>query len=1019
MPDEEFNLDLSYFLSGQADKDLSATQQNPMNYGANAIGLSNQTEPAQVREQNQVQSVMPQQVPFSPLVQQQMPVSPYPQSIPTTFPCITNQINNFVAQQIKAMTKADREFNSDEAYSEVLKNSKGLYMLDKNQREHIVFPLEFKSCVLVEMDPIYSEPSFYRIDFEGGAEPLIISKKQFQKENQLANMLESHYKESIRLCGPKRKVFSGIRSFLTTNSDLHRQHFYAGWEKGEGSSEWTYSLQNGSTHSVRNLPMVEVKIPPQDSVLSEAQSVQLTASTQFAETMMSAVKDDSMRHMVTSILHLSALYSLLDGLNYRIPFGMCLSCGSRPSLEIIEALCSWFGDSSITLSETKERFANLLIERKDQPALVWDESAQISNSKLLEHAIKTGVIANGKDEYKLQALPVILSQQTTHLSQSPQMIRIPVPADAVQVKKHGVIENRKGYFKDYIRYFNRFMQNHQGELLKLLGNNLREIGQKYAQQDFPKDEIRMLGVLCTVDSITKQYYCSLSPNQAAEQQFAKLFAEDFHSLVLDSFEAQRRLDSNDKIAELFFRTANQMIKDDHFNIRAFIGSKAFEPCPLGKAGIIYIHNDDPCLSTEAYDRIVAEIGYKPSITKQALAAVSAFKGAKANEKSYQTRLGRYNPATGQGAIPVYRFSCEDIHLPEPHVTSVTDDLIKEEPESRIRLELGKSVDNSHMVWHGVDNCHVCVTGKSGSGKSYFLKKMIVQLPAQNTRCIIFDTSGEFSRAADGDAPESWVSAEANVIDMRNTNMQQLFFRKLTEEDTPTTVANRFANALSRRVKLGSKQRSSLVGCIEEALSKDEPLTFQSLLEQALEPRVCNEIKSLNGILPLGNQPFDWDFDIPGITVLNLHNGGDDDAKRTVLELLLSSICEQQMNVHKESYPSVVLVIDECQLLKWKQDSNAYNIMIRGRKFGLSMWLSTQTLSQIDNPAIPEQADLRVFFRPADAEIPRILRCLYLSDNAEKAQCKGALSTLSPGQYLCKLNNEIYISSPPVMEKTKK
>lgn len=151
--------------------------------------------------------------------------------------------------------------------------------------------------------------------------------------------------------------------------------------------------------------------------------------------------------------------------------------------------------------------------------------------------------------------------------------------------------------------------------------------------------------------------------------------------------------------------------------------------------------------------------------------------------------------------------------------------------------------------------------------------------------------------------------------------------------------------------------------------------------------------------------------------MNFQNGSDDTARDIALELLLSSVCAQQMNVPKENYPPVVLVVDECQLLKWKNGSYAYDIMIRGRKYGLSMWLCTQTLSQIDNPTILEQADLRVFFRPADAELSRITKCLFLSDKREKEQYRGALTQLCRGQFLCKLNNQIYISAPPEKEKT--
>ena len=266
-----------------------------------------------------------------------------------------------------------------------------------------------------------------------------------------------------------------------------------------------------------------------------------------------------------------------------------------------------------------------------------------------------------------------------------------------------------------------------------------------------------------------------------------------------------------------------------------------------------------------------------------------------------------------------------------------------------------------------------------------MKKAIAQLPSQNTRCIIFDTSGEFSNTPDNSAPDAWNSTEIEVVDMRDTQVQTLFFRPLSSSDTPEIIASRFSDTLTRRFKFGRNQQGFLFGAIKEAMDQVNSPVFSDLISRVPNIQVRNALIRLNTILPVGNRPFDWKFDTPGITVLNFQNGSDDAARGTALELLLSSICAQQMNVPQDDYPSVVLAIDECQLLGWKKGSHAYDIMVRGRKYGLSMWLSTQTLSQIDNLTIPEQADLRVFFKPADSEISPVIRNLCIADKKKKDQ----------------------------------
>lgn len=919
--------------------------------------------------------------------------------------------NKLVAQEINRQRKARQDYHSAEAYSEVSSTSNGLCVLDKNRREHAVFPLRLRKCVFVDMDSLYEASAFYYIDFKSSIGPLVISEREFRSPSTLAHRIESHFKETISLCGPKGKIYSGIQSLLSREAERVHYPFYSGWLYCKENSKWTYRTFNRSTHGIQKLPMDAIDISRTATSLPSTPAVQLTAGVQFAE-MMTSIKDDSLRHLITGIVHISSLYSLLSGLNHRISFGFCLSSDSLLPLEAMESLFSWFGDERIQLSESKNRFSNLLIERKDQPVLVWDEAAQITNSHMLEQAIKTGVIVNGKTERELHALPIVLSQMTTHLTKSPELIPIAVPADSVFPDMIPVVRDRYHYFMDYLQYFNLFVQDHQTEFAEIIISSLDDVAQEMASYTFPKAIIEMLAAFRAADHMARQYYHSLSPHRDAMELFENLFTDGFNAILLESLRELCCLDSNDTIAKLFFDAANQMIKDGLFDIREFGGPQTFAACPQDKAGIVYIHNNEPCFTTEAYNSTVKQTGYKPGTLKQALSSIGAFKGAKTNANAFQTRIRGYNPATGQGFTSVYRFSRDDIFLPVTPLISDPGDWIKSPTESRIQLELGRSIDGFDMVWHGIENCHACITGRSGTGKSYFLKKAIAQLPSQNTRCIIFDTSGEFSNTPDNSAPDAWNSTEIEVVDMRDTQVQTLFFRPLSSTDTPEIIASRFSDTLTRRFKFGRNQQGFLFDAIKEAMEQVNSPVFSDLIPRVPNIQVQNALRRLNTILPVGNRPFDWKFDTPGITVLNFQNGSDDAARGTALELLLSSICAQQMNVPQDDYPSVVLAIDECQLLGWKKGSHAYDIMVRGRKYGLSMWLSTQTLSQIDNPTIPEQADLRVFFKPADSEISHVIRNLCIADKKEKDQCKIDLSNLVRGQFLCKLNGHVYVSTPP-------
>lgn len=82
---------------------------------------------------------------------------------------------------------------------------------------------------------------------------------------------------------------------------------------------------------------------------------------------------------------------------------------------------------------------------------------------------------------------------------------------------------------------------------------------------------------------------------------------------------------------------------------------------------------------------------------------------------------------------------------------------------------------------------------------------------------------------------------------------------------------------------------------------------------------------------------------------------------------------------------------------------------------MAEWISTQSLKFINNPEILEQADLRVFFKPTENEIPRIARSFYSSKDKEKKDWKSALNLLVRGQFICNLHGKIIQFQAPSVE----
>ena len=75
----------------------------------------------------------------------------------------------------------------------------------------------------------------------------------------------------------------------------------------------------------------------------------------------------------------------------------------------------------------------------------------------------------------------------------------------------------------------------------------------------------------------------------------------------------------------------------------------------------------------------------------------------------------------------------------------------------------------------------------------------------------------------------------------------------------------------------------------------------------------------------------------------------------------------------------VIVLDEIQNLDHRLDSPLGQFLTEGRKFGISLILATQTLSNLDKDERDRlfQASHKLFFKPADTEIRLLPRYLAM------------------------------------------
>lgn len=923
--------------------------------------------------------------------------------------------NNAIQKEIQRKIRYE---NSVQAFSEIYNTPRGLCGINKFGAERVVFPLELEACIYVKPDSLYSLKPFYRIKFKGHSSPLDIPEKEFTSPSKLVQTLMLHFGQEFNFNQNKGKVQIGTQALLNRVAKANPQFdllFYSGWIKNE--STWEYSLANRKTHGSRNIINNAKTFTPPESVSAPtipSSSVQLTAAMQVAE-MMNAFSTPSMRNIVWNLLHVASLYSLLDGIGYRFPLGVCIRSDEALVQNVFNILLSWFEDKAIVLSESSSDFITLATERKDQPLFIQDIAAQISNSKMIETAIQTGKLSRKDESYKLYALPVILSNCDSHLSLSPSIMRLDFPLHELESHAYQVLGNQQPYFQDYLLHFNLFVQNN----IELFQSSLKAHSM-HAFEDSPKYALSSecttaLAVIHAVEDLTKLYFDSLHASEVLNKQLSSIFSTDAESTLLSILAQTSHRECNASIAELFASVANQKLQEGLFEIRKHGEDDTYDPCPPDKQGIVFVYDGDLCFSKESFDALVDLTGYGYYTVLGALKDVHAFSGKPLSTKTPQYKMPGPNTLSGQPNTHVYRFSKDFISIPEKQSAVIPSPVLKSPNECNITLQVGTSIDGNPIVWNGIKNSHICITGTTGSGKTYFLKKLIAQLPEQNARCIVFDVESDFFKTG-MESPSAWNNLPFDVIDWEDAHIDPIPFYPIIPDESNEKIANRITNTLSVILAMGEVQGPLVKSIILSGLEDHSITCLHQLISKTYRPikKTLSSVKleSLSSIAPKDCTPFDWKLDTAGVTIVRINKGDDTNTLMNLMEMILSTLYFMKKYGQKSSNIPLIFVLDECMLLNWNKDWTAHQIMIRGRKDGMCAWLSSQFIPSSKESQIWEEADMRIYFEHTDDDSKKIAKQLARSNKILQDYYYDQLGHLERGQFIFKQNRNVIISQVP-------
>ncbi|WP_165855178.1 ATP-binding protein [Marinobacter sp. JSM 1782161] len=317
--------------------------------------------------------------------------------------------------------------------------------------------------------------------------------------------------------------------------------------------------------------------------------------------------------------------------------------------------------------------------------------------------------------------------------------------------------------------------------------------------------------------------------------------------------------------------------------------------------------------------------------------------------------------------------------------------------------------------HQLPNRHLLVFGGSGNGKTYAIQALLLEMAKAKQNSLVIDYTEGFKPDQLEDEFKS-VAAPQSYIVKAGQKLPLDPFRRQSEEfdgvgsipEKPFEVAKRIASIFTAVYSsLGEQQRSTLIRSIEQGVEAGN-LTLERLYDQLKddeEDLLANKIMPLARTEPFGGATENAWEEMFGdsqrtVKVLQLQSI-DRDIQRLIIEFVLWDLWDFMKRKGSKKRPLPV-VLDEVQNLDHRRGSPLEKYLREGRKFGASMILATQTLSNFSNDERDRlfQAAHKLFFAPASTELKTyatILRNMIPNSSMDDWATK--LSALKKGECL--------------------
>lgn len=313
------------------------------------------------------------------------------------------------------------------------------------------------------------------------------------------------------------------------------------------------------------------------------------------------------------------------------------------------------------------------------------------------------------------------------------------------------------------------------------------------------------------------------------------------------------------------------------------------------------------------------------------------------------------------------------------------------------------------------NRHLIIFGNSGQGKTYCIQGLLMELAKHSINSMVVDyTNGFLPEHLESEFIGS-VKPRTDLIADKPLKLNPFKKQKnivagteLTDKayDVATRVASVFKSVYS---SIGDQQLPTLIRVIEEGLETyGEQYSFDYML-QALEDYDQTGVKVANKLLPLVKA---------NIFAFDNSDGWNDiyQSKESVCRLIQMARLSRDVwlaavefilwdlysyaCLYGDKNSPLPIVLDEVQNLDHRLESPLGKMLTEGRKYGISLILATQTMSNLgkDEQDRLFQASHKLFFAPAMTEVQTYAKLLEQAvPGSDKKYWLSELSKLKKGE----------------------